>query len=146
MASDPITSTGQRPAGAIVLIGCKHPGGVVLNLDHYTLVDERNLRVRLDMGKMTVVLKGWSHPVNRPDPTEGTGGYVLTPVSKDFWDQWLAEHRDFPMLADKTIIGPHTDAKGQARDLAAVPQMFARSDGTLRGSGGRFEAEALTKE
>lgn len=140
MATDPIAAPS---ASRTVMVGCKHPNGVVLNLDHYTVSGPNN-RVQRHAGKMTVTLKGWSHPFNKPDPAEGTGGYVFTQVPADFWEQWIdGPGKDFPMIADKTILGPHRDARAQARDHATVPQMFARSDGTLRGMNGKIEAEAI---
>lgn len=128
MASDPILQTATRT----VLIGCKHPNGVTLNLDHYVLRNAANNLVQRINGKATVTLRGWSYPFGKPDPGEGVGGYVLTPVPADFWDQWLAEHEDFAMLEDKTILGPHRDAKTQARDHAEVPKMHAPSSDELK--------------
>lgn len=125
MASDPITQTAARGSDAFVMIACKHPNGVVLNLDHYELMNVQNNRVQRRVGKASVTLKGWAHAINKPDPTEGTGGYVLTRVPADFWEAWLATHQDFPMIEDGTILGPHKDAPGQARSYANVPKMHA---------------------
>ena len=113
-------------AGEMVLVGCKHPNGVVLNLDRLEKVNDQG-QVRMVKGKQTVTLKGWAHPFNRPDPAEGLGGYVLTPVPADFWNAWLESHSDFPMLEDMTILPPHKDAPKQARDFEEVPQMHAPS-------------------
>ena len=106
----------------MVMIACKAPGGVVLNLDAYEAIGNGNIR-RIPGGVATVTLKGWSRAWGTADHTEG--GYALTPVPKDFWDAWLASHADFPMLADKTILPPHKAAADQAQAHAAVPQMFA---------------------
>lgn len=114
-----------------VLIACKAPNGVVLNLNHFVKLDDKGA-VRIEAGKQTVTLKGWAHESNRPDPTEGVGGYTLTPVPAEFWEEWLATHPDFPMLADGTILGPTKDGVGQARAHSTVPQMHARGDGELR--------------
>jgi hypothetical protein len=129
-----VADTIQQSRGSVpmVLIGCKHPNGVVLNLDHYEIQTKETNRIRRVIGKSTVTLKGWAHAYNRPDPAEGLGGYVLTPVPQDFWDEWLATHGDFPMLEDKTILGPHKDATGQARDHADVPAMHAQATGELK--------------
>ena len=108
-------------ADGMVMVGCKAPNGVVLNLDRYEIVGGGAARVI--PGKQTVTLKGWAHEFNRIDPAAETGGYVLTSVPQSFWDEWLKTHPDFPMLEDKTIIGPHKDVVGQARDMAAVPKM-----------------------
>lgn len=118
-------------AEEMVMVGCKHPNGVVLNLDRYETMGT-NGAVRLVSGKRAITLKGWAHQFNRPDPTEESGGYALTSVPKAFWDQWLADHEGFPMLVDKTILGPHRDGQGQSRAHASVPKMHAPSDGELK--------------
>jgi hypothetical protein len=105
----------------MVMVGCKHPSGVVLNLDTYVRDGEQG-QVRRAYGKGSVTLKGWSKPFNMPDTTER--GYALTAVPADFWEQWVAEHPDFPMLLDKTIIGPHKDMSGQAKAFESVDPMF----------------------
>ena len=106
-----------------VLIACKAPGGVVLNLDQSVKTDERG-GSKINRGSTTVTLKGWAHPFNKPDPTEGLGGYALTEVPTAFWDAWIATHADFPMLLDKTILPPHRDGRRQAVDHDAVSKMF----------------------
>lgn len=122
-------------AEQMVLIGCKHPNGVELNLDKVQFIgDPKNGQARVVPGER-FVLKGWSYRRGvEIDPTFETGGYRMTPVPASFWEAWLAAHPDFPMLADQTIIGPHKDAVGKARDQAAVPQMFAPSDGKIKGT------------
>ena len=120
-------------AEEMVMIGCKHPNGVILNLDHYVVTDERSNSVRRINGKATVTLKGWAHLQNKPDPTEGMGGYALTPVPVDFWQAWIKEHAEFPMIVDKTIVGPHKDAVAQARAHAEVGKMYAPTDGVVKG-------------
>lgn len=127
--ADPIV----QAAGRIVMIACKHPAGITLNLDKMVLIDKERGSARRVAGR-SVVLRGWAYPAgsNQPDPAAATGGYVLTPVPADFWDEWIATHADFPMLEDKTILGPHRDAASQARDHAAVDKMFAPSSGELK--------------
>jgi hypothetical protein len=125
--ADPILS----PAGArdsTVMVGCKHPNGVVLNLDKLEPVGTQG-QVRIVKHKVTVTLKGWAHRFNQPDPAEGLGGYVLTAVPRDFWEEWVKTHDDFPMLLDKTILGPPSspDAAGQARAHDDIPKMHAMS-------------------
>lgn len=119
----------------MVMIACKHPQGVVLNTDKYVLAKEGDPSspLRKVTGRQ-FRLAGWAHEYNKPDPAAETGGYVLTQVPSDFWDEWLAGHKDFPMLADKTILPPPKAGAGvaQARDHADVPKMFAPSSGELK--------------
>lgn len=110
-------------AEEMVMIACKAPNGVVLDTDRYERTDQTSWAIRTIVGER-FTLKGWAHGTNKPDPAVGTGGYVLTPVPAAFWAKWLATHADFPLLEDKTILGPNKDARGQAIDHAAVPKMF----------------------
>lgn len=116
------------------MVGCKHPNGVVLNLDNYVVVNPANNLIRRVGGGATVTLKGWSHRFNEPDPTAETGGYRLTPVPADFWEKWLATHQDFPLLQDDIIKGPPArgSAIDQAKALAEVPKLYAPSSGQLK--------------
>lgn len=104
-----------------VLIACKAPGGLVLNLDHYVKVGDQNSVQRMSGGD-TVTLKGWSRPFGAPDTTEG--GYALTPVPAAFWAEWFKINAESSLIKDKIILPPHKDAAAQARDNADVPQMF----------------------
>jgi hypothetical protein len=118
-----------------VMIACKHPQGVVLNTDKYVLAREGDPSSPLrKVHGRSFKLSGWAHEYNKPDPAAETGGYVLTPVPSDFWEEWLASHKDFPMLMDKTILPPAKVGSGlaQARDHEAVPKMFAPSSGELK--------------
>jgi hypothetical protein len=139
MALDPAVQA--KPAsGQMVMVACKHPNGVVLNLDRIVPIGN-NGQVRVVHGA-SVRLAGWSHEYNKVDPAAETGGYVLTPIPAEFWVEWLKAHPDFPMLVDKTILGPHRDHVGQARDHAEVPKMFAPSSGDLKA----IDAAKLTKD
>lgn len=119
MALDPKTMSAET-RGETVMVGCKHPAGIVLNLNQYEKISDTN--VRLNLGKMTVTLKGWARRQGDPDHTHG--GYALTSVPRDFWEEWLRTHADFPMLKDGTILPPHSDATSQARAHADVEALF----------------------
>lgn len=105
-----------------VTVACKHPGGLILNLDRYEKSDDKG-NVRLIRGKQTITLRGWSRPINAADHT--VGGYALTEVDADLWGNWFAVNADSPLIHDRTILPPHKDAAGKAKDHAAVPAMFA---------------------
>lgn len=110
-----------------VMVGCKSPNGLVLNLDQSVKTDDRG-GSRIIRGAQTVVLKGWAHPFNRPDPAVETGGYVLTQVPTEFWDKWFAVNAESTFIIDKIILPPHRDARGQAVAHDAVPRMFGPAD------------------
>lgn len=127
MALSPATMASAPEAprtGDMVMVGCKAPGGLWLNLDHYERVSAANDVVHRVIGPARVKLNGWSAPFGTAKALHG--GYALTAVPRDFWDRWLAEHKGFSMLADNTILPPPDkgDAVGQAREYAKVEQMF----------------------
>ena len=106
-------------AEPMVLVGCKAPNGLVLNLHRSEKVGDQGA-VRFVAGK-TATLNGWARPFGEADVTQG--GYMLTPVPQAFWDEWLARNGDSSLLEDKIILPPHRDINGAARDHAEVPQM-----------------------
>ena len=115
-----------------VTVACKAPNGIVLDLDRCEVINAEKGVVRVVKGPAPVRLRGWSRPWGAADHTEG--GYALTQVPKDFWDAWWAANSDSPLVADKIILPPHRDARGQAHDHAAVEQMFRPArDGDVRG-------------
>lgn len=116
----------------MVLVGCKAPNGLILNLDSYEkIAGSQNNAVRRIFGKTVVTLKGWAFEVGKvPDPTETTGGYRLTPVDADFWDEWFKRNAESSLIHDRIILPPPprakaVDANVQAREHYTVPKMFA---------------------
>lgn len=113
----------------MVMIACKAPNGLVLNLDRYEVAHAANGVVRRVRGDQRVTLAGWAHEHNKPDMTEGSGGYRLTPVPADFWTAWLKLNPDSPLIADRIILPPpkgasEREALAQSIDHKAVPKMF----------------------
>ena len=115
--------TAPPSSAEMVMIACKAPNGLVLNLDHYVRVNEKDV-VRRVPGKRTVTLRGWSQGVGMPNQVQLVGGYRLTPVPKDFWEAWVERNADSSFLADKIILPPASDPHAQAREHARVEQMF----------------------
>jgi hypothetical protein len=105
-----------------VLVGCKMPNGVVLNLDRYEIVIDRDVR-RIE-GSKTVKLKGNAIAFGTPDIT--VGGYAFTTVDADFWEAWVKHNVNSSLLADKLIFArPRTpDAEAQAREQSSVAGQF----------------------
>jgi hypothetical protein len=60
-------------------------------------------------------------PKFRPDnPPIVSGGYALTPgVSKDFWERWLEQNKDTPLVQNKLIFANTSveDASAKAKDF-----------------------------
>lgn len=115
----------------MVTVACKHPNGLVLNLDMSVKVGDRG-ETQVIKGEKTVTLKGWARPWGTPDTTEG--GYALTQVPADFWEAWYKLNSDSPFIVNKVILGPHKDQVGQSRDHAEVEQMFRPArEGDVKG-------------
>jgi len=116
-------------AEEFVLVGCKAPNGIILNLDRYDRQDMQRIDVTRVEGARTVTLAGWSHQFNKPNPTEDTHGARLTRVPRDFWDAWFEAHAKSSLLMDGIIIPPpktagRDNAVAQARDQVTRPAMF----------------------
>ena len=115
----------------MVVIACKAPNGLVLNLDRYELVDKDRGTIRRIPGDVEIKLRGWSVHQGRVDLASEQGGYALTEVPADQWEKWLAANQDSPLLKDRIILGPPKQrgadsATAQAAAHAEVPQMHAR--------------------
>lgn len=116
----PLTRPAEKREG-FVMIGCKAPNGLILNLDSYEKRGDQG-QVRRIPGAATVTLRGWARKAAEPDLTEG--GYMLTAVPVDFWREWVSRNEGSSFLTDKIILPPARDATGQAREHKSVPQMF----------------------
>lgn len=100
-------------AADVVYVGCKSPTGYVLNLTKYEIMDEKSGSVRrIGNDLATVTLKGNAFKQGTPDIS--INGYVFTPVPKDFWTAWIADHADFAPLRDGFIIVANTENAGHA--------------------------------
>jgi hypothetical protein len=123
-----------------VIVGCKAPNGVILNLDRYEITHHEKMAVRKIEGKRTIVLRGFAHKFNEPDPTATSGGYRLTAVPADFWAEWWKINGSHaanpsPLIIDKIILPPPssgadkaTNGAALAREMAEVPKMNAPLD------------------
>jgi hypothetical protein len=115
-------------ATEMVMVGCKAPNGLILNLDSYRVTDQQSKRVQRIAGEK-VLLRGWAHPINKPDLTEDTGGYRLNQVPADFWAAWIKTHADSSLIKDGIILPPPAkpgldEATAKAIDHAEVEKMF----------------------
>lgn len=87
---------------AMVVVGCKLPNGLICEMGK--IGDENHVQVIL----------------NGSNSAEIIGGYGLTRVSKDFWDAWLAKHRNMSFVK-KGLVFQHNDeasARAHAKELS----------------------------
>lgn len=90
--------TRRKASGDVVYVGCKLPNGLLLQV-----------------GNEAVELAG-------ANASEIVGGYGVTPVSRDFWDAWAAEHRSYEPLKNDLIFvqDKELDARAQAKEQKEV--------------------------
>lgn len=133
-------------ASQYVLVGCKAPNGLILNLDRYERQRPDSNEVRRINSEQRVTLLGWSHEFNKPDPTESTGGYRLNRVPADFWAEWSKINAKSPLIADGIILPPPSAGATQAasghskaREHAEHPRMFDKLDPAGDARGGNIK-------
>lgn len=98
----------------MVTVGCKHPSGLVLEIDESReeapTPGANKVKVHYPTGrKVTLNGSNSTHP-DSPQVASGrvVGGYGLTNVPEDFWSMWTAQHQDFPMLKNGTLFAHPT--------------------------------------
>lgn len=81
-----------------VVIGCKLPNGCVLRV-----------------GETEVILSG-------ANSSNIVGGYGLTTVPSDLWDEWLAKYKDCDLVKKNTVFMQSNMAKAaaQAKEQAEI--------------------------
>jgi len=121
----------QAPApkpAANVTVACKIPTGVVLQLcakEEYTEEGLNGSRARVRYTKVgqTFIARGPASP-NGQVPRgyvrpAVAGGYALTSnIPADFWDAWLEQNKDNPIVVNQMIMayGKRATTIGEARD------------------------------
>lgn len=118
-------------AAETILVGCKSPRDIELNLDS-NMVEGDGRRVRFVPGKLPpVVLKGNGRRRLIGEPEPDPIGYVFTPVPKAFMDEWMARNKDDyqgvgALIRDGVIIvSPNRQqAQGENRERIADPGLF----------------------
>ena len=113
--------------GQTVSVACKVPMGLVLRV-HGTMEVSEQTTNGPRLTKVFPVLKeytvkGPSHPVNRLAKAPIAGGYAITRgIPKDFWDKWLADNRESPLVVNHQIFAADTPTyvAGQAKEMREI--------------------------
>jgi hypothetical protein len=131
--SRPNSSPSPRiTTGKTVTIGCKMPTGLVLRVDEMVDATEqvfgggaRQIKVARQVGS-PVILNGCA--VNIADLTSGravgqvVGGFgITTGVPKDFWDKWLEQHKDDPLVVKGIVFDAKNDATAHSMARERTP-------------------------
>lgn len=133
----PSIASERGKGSATVTVACKFPAGVVLQLCREVKFVEEGLggtrvnRIRYDKEGPTFTVRGPAMPngmvpkgYKRPIIE---GGYALTRnIPAAFWDQWLAQNEQNPLVLNKMIFAHENqdDIEGLARDNEHVRSGF----------------------
>lgn len=94
-----------------VVVGCKIPNGLVLQLSTFEQTAEpvmggghRDVRVGRKIGDKYVI-RGTSIPFGQVPKYLMVGGYALTSgIPEDFWQQWLEQNKDSDIVRRELIV------------------------------------------
>jgi hypothetical protein len=92
--------------GDKVMVGCKLPNGVVLHLHESVKGPDGRPRNRI-LPDTDVKLNGFAVPFGKSAPHEIRGGFGLTLVDADFWEQWYKLNGKTSPLAVNGIVFAH---------------------------------------
>lgn len=115
-----------------VMVGCKMPSGIVLHLTDDVKGPNGKARKRVREGS-SVTLNGFAVKFGQQARHPIRGGFGLTLVPADFWEEWLKQNKaTFPpyvnglVFAHKDEASAQLEAASRARDvrsgLEALPQ------------------------
>lgn len=113
------TMSDTLPGTASVVIACKLPHGLVMELGK---VGDSNYR-RFE-------LAGANGAPRAPRPAIVAGGYGLTTVPEDFWKAWYLKHKDRDYVKNGAIFAQDSleNARAQGDEQAGVKTGFERLD------------------
>lgn len=100
-----------RSSPGTVVIGCKLPNGLILQLSTFEQSSEpvmggghREVRVGRKIGTKYVI-RGTSIPFGQIPKFIFAGGYALTSgVPEEFWDQWYEQNKDSDIVRRELIV------------------------------------------
>lgn len=109
------------PSTDTVTVACKIPNGLSLRVGDFVDVTERSATAAVTTAvwrprENAVEIKG---PKRDQYGRDMEGGYALTHgVPKDFWDQWMKENKDSPLVVNKLILahGKADSAVAEAKE------------------------------
>ena len=97
-------------SGDMVTVMCKLPNGLHLDRDGLRKVGDKDQVAYVPGDRVTL---------NGANSSGVIGGFGMTQVSADFWDAWLADHLDFPLVKEGIVF-----ATPKAKDAAAEAQVM----------------------
>lgn len=123
--SSPDMRTTTKAATGTVIVGCKIPNGIVLQLSTFESTQEpvmggghRDVKIGRKVGEKYVV-KGPSTPFGMVPRYLVAGGYALTSgIPREFWDEWVKQNHDADIVRRQLVIAHSTmeDVERQCLD------------------------------
>jgi hypothetical protein len=108
----------MAPSTATVLIGCKLPNGVILELITEPPSDRKEQGLQPAPPGPRVVIAGSNSLRLDRRAAQGVHVYATTRIDKSFWDQWIARpgNKEMAFIKNGQVF---VAASGSERDLAA---------------------------
>jgi hypothetical protein len=108
-----------------VIVGCKLPNGLLLQVGNQTMRVNGRSQYRMPS------------PTRKDRNTDVKYADGLTVLNKDFWDTWVKEHRDYaPVKSGAIYASPsRSDAVAKARDTEEMKVGFEPMDPLKAGLG-----------
>lgn len=108
-----------------VTVACKLPAGLILQIWEMAEVPEgsptgtRMIKKAQKKGE-PVKLNGCALPFGVSPEFPMPGGYALTTIPADFWEEWCRQNKDSDVLKNRIIFahGSENDTATQAREQA----------------------------
>ncbi len=103
-----------------VMIGCKLPHGLILELIPAPPAD-RTLQGFVPAGKR-VTIKGANSLRTERRAQQGVHPFAITPVDKDFWEAWYAQHKDRDFVKNGLVFVAKDEKDAQAMARERLPE------------------------
>lgn len=120
--------TPPAKTGDTVTVACKTPNGIIMRVFKMVKASEqimgggsRDIEVAEPMGE-PITIYGNRAPWGEQPKCEVVAGYALTRgVPKDFWELWVKQNEQHPLVVNKLIFAHSSDASSadEARDHSA---------------------------
>lgn len=111
---------------AMIAVACKLPNGL-----HLDLKDSTGGLVR------RVTLRGTAYAQEKGPPGPIPGGYMITQVDEDFWNEWYKRHQSMEIITKKLVFANSRSdrTRDQAVEQEEIRSGMERLDPDKPGSG-----------
>ena len=129
-------------ADEMVSVGCKLPYGLVLELDvvkEEPVVpgSDKMVKVFYPSGNKVTIAGSNSDHVDSGNRGRVVAGYGITDVPAKFWNDWVEQHKSYPLLVNGTLFAhlKQGGADGEAGNRRAIKTGLEQRDPNDLGPG-----------